>query len=103
MLNELSEIVEDSNLIVIGGDFNAKSKLWSSAHPNKRGEIMKDWAATYDLRLVNTGNTPTCVRPQGVSIVDLTWTSSTLINRITEWKVIEDAVTYSDHRYITCY
>ncbi|KMQ89740.1 reverse transcriptase [Lasius niger] len=43
------------------------------------------------------GNTPTCVRPQGSSIVDLTWSSPDLAPMIIEWKVMEDMESLSDH------
>lgn len=53
------------------GDFNARSTLWNCPDTNRRGELTERWAATLDLRLVNTGNVFTCIRPQGCSIVDL--------------------------------
>lgn len=62
---------------------------------------MEQWAATHDLRLANIGNTPTCVRPQGSSIVDLTWDSSGIIGQVNDWQVREDMETLSDHAYIT--
>lgn len=60
----------------------------------------KDWAAECDLRIVNIGSVPTCVRPQGFSVIDLTWSTPDLIHEITNWYVAEDTETLSDHKYI---
>lgn len=93
-------VIQNDRRAVIGGDFNAKSETWGSKSNNRRGEIAEDWAATHDLRLINSGNIPTCVRPQGVSIVDLTWVTPLLLKEIANWRVLEDEISYSDHRYI---
>ncbi|KMQ95342.1 reverse transcriptase [Lasius niger] len=50
---------------------------------------------------MNVGLTPTCVRPQGSSIVDLTWASPDTMSFIEEWKVREDLESLSDHLYIS--
>lgn len=83
--------------IIIAGDFNAKAYLWGSNFTNNRGLLVTRWAAERDLRIANMGNTPTCVRPQGSSIVDLTWSSPDLAPMIIEWKVMEDMESLSDH------
>jgi len=86
--------------MVIGGDFNAKSEMWNSQYTDRRGEITEEWAAMHDLRIINSGSAPTCVRPQGTSIVDLTWATPDVINKIFGWEVLENNISYSDHRYI---
>lgn len=50
---------------------------------------------------MNIGNAPTCVRHQGSSIVDLTWTSPSMTSRVSEWIVREDLELLSYHVYIT--
>lgn len=57
---------------IIAGDFNARSIRWGDRTTNSRGEAVETWADQLDLRLVNEGNTPTCVKAQGDSIIDLT-------------------------------
>ncbi|KMQ88867.1 reverse transcriptase [Lasius niger] len=86
--------------ILIGGDFNSKSTLWGSPFTNSRGELLEEWAAELDLRLVNTGNLPTCIRPQGQSIIDLTWSTADINNLIENWRVANEIETLSDHEYI---
>lgn len=57
---------------VIMGDFNAALINWGSRYTNIRGELVDRWAATMDLVLLNIGATPTYIRAQVTSIVDLT-------------------------------
>lgn len=100
-LNNLSVPVQMSSIPqFICGDFNAKSTLWNCSDTNRRGELTERWAATHDLRLLNTGNAFTCIRPQGCSIVDLSWATSSLMSRVYRWKVLQDVETFSDHQYI---
>lgn len=56
---------------LVCGDFNAHSTLWGSPETDRRGELVERWSVSLDIRLLNTGATYTCVRPQGCSIVDL--------------------------------
>lgn len=86
--------------ILVCGDFNAHSVAWGSSTGNRRGEIMERWSAALDLRLLNVGAKYTCVRPQGSSIVDLSWSSPDLVSRIVNWSVLEEVETLSDHVYI---
>ncbi|CAK9820194.1 Putative 115 kDa protein in type-1 retrotransposable element R1DM [Anthophora quadrimaculata] len=86
--------------VLVLGDFNAHASAWASPRTDARGEVVLDWAAELELRLVNRGSTATCVRPQGSSIVDLTWASPSAVRRVAGWRVAEEAETLSDHRYI---
>lgn len=83
--------------VIIAGDFNAKASLWGSSITNNRGLLVTRWAAERDLRIINVGHTPTCVRPQRSSIVDLTWSSPDLSPMISDWQVLEDTESLSDH------
>ncbi|KMQ86483.1 reverse transcriptase [Lasius niger] len=85
---------------IICGDYNSKSTLWGSPYTNARGESIEEWAEN-DLRLINTGTQPTCVRPQGSSIIDLTWSTADVSSYIKDWKVLTDLETLSDHEYIS--
>lgn len=87
--------------VLIAGDFNAKAALWGSDRPNRKGEILEDWAGALDLVCLNVGNQSTCVRAQGESIVDVTWASRSVARRTSRWQVRADMETLSDHMYIT--
>lgn len=99
-LDEVDECVADATGdIIIGGDFNSKSILWGNKATDSRGDRLVRWSASHDMTILNTGNTPTCIRHQGTSVIDLTWCNSTLKPRISRWEVLSDE-SLSDHLYI---
>lgn len=101
-LEELSGAIRAlSGKIILCGDFNSKSSHWGSRVTDNRGDEVERWAAANDLRTVNVDSVPTCVRPQGSSIIDLTWVSPPAIGLVGDWSVREDVETLSDHSYIT--
>jgi len=86
---------------LVAGDFNAWSKAWGSRLTNRRGVALETWAASLCLCCLNTGTASICIRPQGgESIVDLTWATPRAAARVTGWRVVTEAHTQSDHRYI---
>lgn len=90
-----------SEKVIVCGDFNAHAVSWGSPSTDPRGHLVEEWAAQSDLKLTNVGNCPTCVRPQGSSIIDLIWVSPGLLRRVREWRVRHDILSLSDHLYIT--
>lgn len=86
--------------VLVLGDFNAHSRAWGNSQDNARGDVLLEWAASADLRLLNHGSVSTCVRWQGESVVDLSWATPAAVRLISGWKVAEDLVTLSDHRHI---
>lgn len=93
--------LEKGKQVIIGGNFNAHSITWGSKYNTDKGIRLVKWAERNNLILKNTGDLPTCVRPQGVSVVDLTWAIPDVANRIKEWTVEEGDLSLSDHNYIT--
>lgn len=89
-----------SRPILVLGDLNARSRVWGDVQDSVRGETLLEWAAALDLRLLNQGSVSTCVRWQGESIVDLSWASQSAERLVSEWRVAEEVVTLSDHRFI---
>ncbi|XP_026673534.1 uncharacterized protein LOC113464934 [Ceratina calcarata] len=87
--------------LIIGGDFNAHSKIWGSKKDSKKGKSLVNWALSNGLFLINKGNSPTCVRTQGSSIVDLTWANEQATRLLWNWRVLSEVETLSDHVYIT--
>jgi len=85
---------------IVAGDFNAWNRMWGSRHTNRRGAVLKDWAASLRLCCMNTGTASTCIRPQGESIVDLTWATPEAAARITGWRILSEVYTQSNHQYI---
>ncbi|KAL0861198.1 hypothetical protein ABMA27_008766 [Loxostege sticticalis] len=86
--------------IIVAGDLNAKSVAWGSPATDVQGELVEDWVVANGLTIMNRGTVHTCVRRRGGSIVDITFASPALASRILDWKVVTDAETLSDHRYV---
>lgn len=89
----------DIQKIIIGGDLNARSRIWDRNY-NERGYILEEWIAEKELVLVNEGKTSTCVRTQGSSIVDITVGTERTARGMSSWKVDTETETLSDHKYI---
>ena len=85
--------------VIICGDFNAKSHLWGSGIQDKRGELLEEMMAACDLMTANVGSAPTFIRRNSTSIIDVTLATDSVLERIENWRVLEDE-TLSDHRYI---
>ncbi|XP_072751966.1 uncharacterized protein [Anoplolepis gracilipes] len=82
-LSELKDAVRAlGDRVLVCGDFNAKSAMWGARLTDRRGHLVEDWAAELELRIQNVGRVPTCVRPQGTSIIDLTWATPSLTSRV---------------------
>ena len=85
-------------------DSNAWSTVWGSTRSNNRESLILDMLIEYDLTIANIGTSPTFVRTNVESIIDLTIVSNGLDTddglNIVDWKV-EDADLHSDHRLIT--
>ncbi|XP_011883615.1 PREDICTED: uncharacterized protein LOC105570779, partial [Vollenhovia emeryi] len=83
--------------VLVAGDFNAKSLAWGSRRPDVKGMEVEAWAARLGLRLLNRGSARTCVRPQGESVIDLTWVSPAAEDWAASWRVLEETELLSDH------
>lgn len=94
-----------SSPCIVGGDFNGHHVQWQSPDINTRGTRVADLFTTHDLTVLNIGNTPTFqTTRQGTdisSIVDLTATSPSLADKISNWQVDFRVVPTSDHNGIT--
>lgn len=80
----------DRSKTIICGDFNSKSQTWGARYTDGRGERLDRWMSSKDFRLINEGSSPTCIRPQGYSIVDLTWAAADVQRKINDWKVLHE-------------
>jgi ribonuclease HI len=100
VLYPLSETI-DFNSTVIVGDFNTHHPFWdplSNASPG--AEDLINWMEYYDLSLVNTPGETTFFRPHmnRETVLDLTFSSYDLINRVKGWQTILESG--SDHHAI---
>lgn len=84
---------------VVAGDFNAKSQFWGSPKEDVRGTILVDMMSALDLHVCNDGS-PTFVRGQSLSHIDITLVSRPIAGRVSKWKVL-DSESLSLHKYIS--
>lgn len=63
-LDELGEVVHTRNntRTIVGGDFNARSGTWDPFGINNKCQLIEEWAAELDLRIMNEGEKPTLVK-----------------------------------------
>jgi len=88
-LDELDMVIRAAGgRCIVTGDFNAKSTLWGGRVSDWRGSALERWAAGLNLRLVNTRVIPTCVRDNGSSVVDLTWSSADVSAKFADWRPV---------------
>lgn len=73
--------------------------MWGSRLLGASGRVLEDWARTLGLDVINQGRESTCVRPQGESVVDVTFGSLWVKNRMTSWRAL-DIESVSDYLYI---
>nr|XP_049466042.1 uncharacterized protein LOC125907478 [Anopheles coluzzii] len=98
MLDNLVAELDGHRPLVIAGDFNALAVEWGSKQTNSRGDAVLESFARLGVTLGNTGTTPTFNRNERTSIVDITFCSPTLSERL-NWRV-SDALTLSDHNVV---
>ena len=95
-----SSVRKQSKGIIITGDFNAHSVVWGSSATNKRGEILLDWVAANALVILNDGKSPTFIRRETKSYLDLTICTEEIARNMVEWRVLSGKETLSDHEWI---
>jgi len=104
-LDRLEASIRTANgMVIVAGDFNAKSPEWGDHREDAKGRALADWAASLSLTPCNLGDKPTFSRVYngGVSRshIDITFVSESSAQLVREWKVL-DEFTGSLHRYIS--
>lgn len=100
-LAEISSAIQKAGPSLVVGDFNAKSRIWGPKRGDRRGNLVAEWVARESLVIHNRGDAPTFRRNNQVSYIDLTISSASIANRVTNWKVDDETETLSDHNYIS--
>ncbi|CAK1596679.1 unnamed protein product [Parnassius mnemosyne] len=106
-LNSLEIFLQENSnhTHIICGDFNGWHPMWGSIRSNRHGNMIVDLITTTNLILCNSGNVPTYEtvthKTHRESIIDLTLTSNSSTNKISNWKVVLDAAPSSSHNGIT--
>ncbi|CAG4956374.1 unnamed protein product [Parnassius apollo] len=89
---------------LIGGDFNGWHPIWGSDRANSRGNEVVDIAYGNDMFFCNIGHTPTFETVSYGQVrsfyIDLTLASSSIYDRIGDWKVDPLICPSSEHRAV---
>lgn len=95
-------IIEKRKPAIVFGDFNARSPLWGSNFQDARGKRVAEWLASLNLVLFNDGQHPTFERHGAATFLDLTIGTSAVSRMISDWEVLINQETLSDHNLIKC-
>lgn len=85
--------------LLLGCDANAHHVLWGSSNINKRGSDLAEFLVSTDLEILNKGKEPTFLTKTRKEVLDVTFASNSIVDRIENWHV-SPAETLSDHREI---
>ncbi|GBO12315.1 Putative protein in type-1 retrotransposable element R1DM [Araneus ventricosus] len=87
---------------LIGADVNAHHKHWGYENEDNRGDRMENFLSSINAFLLNTpGAPPTFNQRDTKGWPDITFVSSTDLAQNTNWQVLEDIVSCSDHKFIS--
>lgn len=90
--------------IIITGDFNSRSNLWSDIEINSRGRIVEEWMISNNLHYLNNREEfiPTFIGHRGSSVVDLTFvTEDILQDRLLEGVLSNNQLRFRKNRSTT--
>ena len=82
MLDNLVAELDGHKPLLITGYFNTWAVEWGSKRTNSRGDAVLESFARLGVALGNTGTTPTFNRNERTSIIDITFCSPTLLERL---------------------
>ena len=100
VVSDLTQFCSDSGLpLIIGSDTNAHHTLWGSSNINDRGLKLAEFLANTNLEIINKGTEPTFVTVSRSEVLDVTFSSLSIVDRITDWHVSPEE-TLSDHKEI---
>ena len=100
LMKELVNYCEADKLkLIICSDTNCHNVIWGSTNNNARGEFLLDYILGKDLFICNIGTKPTFETIIRKEVLDVTFATGNLINRITNWHV-SDEYNFSDHKTI---
>ena len=99
ILKDLVDFCKNQNWsLIVGSDANSHNIAWGSNDDNDRGDQLLEYIVANDLEICNIGSTPTFVNAIRQEVIDITLTTLDMMDRIINWKVIDDM--NSDHRPI---
>ena len=97
------ETIEKANAeghtLILGGDVNARSKLYGSNETDKRGKYLEKLFLSKNITFLNSGDKPTCTASVKGSVIDITGITNTMEDIVHNWRV-SNKESFSDHNII---
>jgi ribonuclease HI len=90
------EAINKQFQILIGIDSNAHHPAWGSPDTNPRGSLLEAFLTNINLHILNEGDIPTFSRKNCSTHIDITAASTSLLQNIISWAVLEEDM-LSDH------
>jgi len=81
--NAIMEAIDKHYQILIGIDANAHHPAWGSPDTNIRGTLLENFLTNLNLHILNEGTTPTFLRKNCATHIDITIASPSLLCRVT--------------------
>lgn len=86
--------------VTVAGNFNAKASAWGSPRDDTRGSLLVNLISALDASVCKDGTSPTFVRGQSGTFIDVTFAFWRILGTIINWTVRNEE-SLSLHRYIT--
>ena len=97
LMDLVSQVKRERAELIIMADTNAWSEaLWNMDRTNPRGRKFEDWIVRNGFAVHNKGRRYTYVRYNSQTIIDCTFSTPRISDRIQCWRV-RDTVNFSDH------
>ena len=98
VFEEVGKVKEPEEHVIVAGDINAHHVDFGSDRTDKKGKMLKEFLKTAPYKMMNTGD-----QTYGSSVLDMTFSSLTAMELVTEWKVLRNQrlAHFSDHWPIT--
>jgi len=81
-------------MVIVGGDFNAKSPAWGDHREDQKGKTLMDMMASLGMIACNSSDKPTFTRVYNGGIsrshIDITFVSDTESRAVKDWKVSDE-------------
>ena len=85
VFEEIEKVKEPEEHVIIAGDMNVHHIDFSSMSTDKKGRMLKEFLNTAPYKSLNTGDTT-----YGNSALDMTFTSLTALDHVTDWRVLKN-------------
>ena len=94
LVSVISNLVRDYAIgdIILGcdGDANEHHVIWGNSDINVRAELLYDYILSNNIYACNKGNDPTFFIKNRSEVLDITLASSTLIQQVSSWSVLDE-------------